>query len=69
VNTLISLLEQATGRRAERRELPLQPGDVAKTFADTSRLHAAIGWEPQTTLAEGLARFVQWYDGWRRKTT
>ncbi len=67
VNTLIALLEQATGRRAMRRELPMQPGDVARTCADTSRLRAAIGWEPVTPLADGLAQFVRWYDGWRQR--
>ncbi len=67
VNTLIALLEQATGRPALRRELPLQPGDVGRTFADPSRLRAAIGWEPQVPLADGLARFVRWYDGWRAR--
>lgn len=41
--------------------LPLQPGDVLETSADTSALETVIGFKPQTPLASGLARFVSWY--------
>ena len=61
VNELIALLEQATGRQALRNELPMQPGDVERTFADASKLRAATGYEPATPLAQGLQKFVQWY--------
>ncbi|MEO1318721.1 MAG: NAD-dependent epimerase/dehydratase family protein [Pseudomonadota bacterium] len=57
----IDLLEAACGRRAERRLLPMQPGDVEATAADTSRLEATIGFCPSTPLDEGLAAFVAWY--------
>lgn len=61
LNDFIGLLEQATGRKAIRRDLPMQPGDVERTWADVSALRAAIGFAPRTTLAEGLRRFVAWY--------
>lgn len=46
--------------------LPMQPGDVHVTFADTRRLEALYGYRPQTTLAEGLSAFADWYAGWVR---
>jgi UDP-glucuronate 4-epimerase len=65
VNTLLALLERATGCRAMRRELGLQPGDVARTFAGTAKLAAATGLSPSMPLADGLDRFVDWFRGWR----
>jgi UDP-glucuronate 4-epimerase len=39
----------------------MQPGDMPATYASIERLRAAIGFRPQTSLADGLARFVAWY--------
>ena len=64
VNELIAILERHTGREAVREELPMQPGDVEQTFADVSRLQAAVGFAPSTPLDAGVARFVEWYRGW-----
>ena len=58
---MISLIEQACGRLAERRLLPMQPGDVRDTFADISAIQRDLGFEPRTTISEGVPRFVQWY--------
>lgn len=58
---LISLIEMACGRRAERILLPLQPGDVLDTFADISAIQADLGFEPVTSIAEGIPQFVDWY--------
>ena len=60
----IAILERLLGRSARRELLPMQPGDVEATYADTSRLAAATGFAPHTPLAEGLARFVDWYRRW-----
>jgi UDP-glucuronate 4-epimerase len=57
----IALLEKHLGRKAEIRFLPMQPGDVEETYADTSALEAVIGPIPRTGLDEGLARFVAWF--------
>ncbi|HEX4886074.1 MAG TPA: NAD-dependent epimerase/dehydratase family protein [Casimicrobiaceae bacterium] len=57
----IATLERLLGRTARRELLPMQPGDVEATYADTTRLHAATGFAPHTPLATGLARFVEWY--------
>ena len=57
----IAAIEQATGRVALRNMMPMQPGDVPVTWADTSALFAATGYRPQVAMEEGVARFVAWY--------
>ncbi|MBS7788971.1 NAD-dependent epimerase/dehydratase family protein [Roseococcus sp. SDR] len=65
VGDFLAILERLTGRTALRRDLPMQPGDVERTWADVSALQAATGFSPTTPLDVGLARFVEWYRGWR----
>jgi UDP-glucuronate 4-epimerase len=57
----IEVLEQCLGRQAEKRLLPLQPGDVPDTWADVTELVADLGYQPVTSVEEGVGRFVQWY--------
>jgi UDP-glucuronate 4-epimerase len=57
----IDLLEQQLGRRVEKRLLPMQPGDVADTWADVSALRRDVGYAPGTSIEQGVARFVAWY--------
>jgi len=57
----IETLEQALGRAADKRFLPMQDGDVPATYADTRRLEAWVGFAPKTPLATGIGRFVDWY--------
>jgi UDP-glucuronate 4-epimerase len=64
VNDFIAILERLTGKTARRNELPMQPGDVQATHADASALERDTGFRPATPLAEGLAKFVEWYRGW-----
>jgi UDP-glucuronate 4-epimerase len=64
----IAALEEALGREAQRELLPLQPGDVPDTWADSSRLARATGYAPATPVREGVARFVDWYLGYRAGT-
>ena len=61
----IALLEEALGRKAEKQMLPMQPGDVPATYADTRALQAAVGFAPSTPLKEGLARFADWFKSYR----
>lgn len=61
LTTFIAMLEQLLGRSAIRDYQPMQPGDMAATYASIDRLHAAVGFRPRTPLADGLARFVAWY--------
>jgi UDP-glucuronate 4-epimerase len=58
---MIDLLEGACGRKAERRLLPMQPGDVRDTYADISAIQRDLGFAPTTAIAEGIPRFVDWY--------
>jgi UDP-glucuronate 4-epimerase len=57
----IRALEAAFGREAELQLLPMQPGDMAATMADVTRLEHATGYRPTTTVEEGVHRFVDWY--------
>ena len=57
----IAEMERLLGRKAIKRYLPLQPGDVPETYASIDRLAAATGFAPVTPLAVGLASFVAWY--------
>jgi UDP-glucuronate 4-epimerase len=58
---LIGAIEKATGREAKKNFLPLQPGDVPRTYADVDALADAVGFSPATPIEEGVRRFVQWY--------
>jgi UDP-glucuronate 4-epimerase len=59
--TYIEALEQALGIKAEKQFLPMQQGDVPATAADTSALEAWVGFKPNTSVREGVGRFVAWY--------
>ena len=61
LNHFIEVLEGLLGKKAIRNELPIQPGDVLSTSADTSDLESAIGFRPQTSIEDGLSKFVAWY--------
>jgi len=58
---LISVLEDACGRKAEVDFQPMQPGDVPATFADISAIAQDIGFAPTTGIEVGVPRFVDWY--------
>ncbi len=57
----VEAIEAAVGRKAERRYLPLQPGDVLKTWADVEDLVEVTGFRPQTSVRDGVKAFVDWY--------
>ena len=57
----ISEIEQALGVEAKKEFLPMQPGDVYQTNADTTRLEAEIGYKPVVRLHEGIGKFIEWY--------
>ncbi|HEX8191399.1 MAG TPA: SDR family NAD(P)-dependent oxidoreductase [Allosphingosinicella sp.] len=58
---MIDLIEEACGRKAERRLLPMQPGDVRDTYADISAIQRDLGFAPTTSIDVGVPRFVEWY--------
>jgi len=57
----ISVLEEKIGKKAEKIYMDMQPGDVLRTYADVSDLEEAIGFKPQTSIEDGLEKFVEWY--------
>jgi UDP-glucuronate 4-epimerase len=63
---MIDLIEEACGRKAERRLLPMQPGDVRDTYADISAIQRDLGFEPTTSIDVGVPRFVDWYREYHR---
>jgi UDP-glucuronate 4-epimerase len=58
---MIEVLEQALGKTAKKRFLPMQPGDVPATYADVQDLIDDAGFKPDTPLEEGIRKFVEWY--------
>ncbi|HEX4266659.1 MAG TPA: NAD-dependent epimerase [Steroidobacteraceae bacterium] len=57
----IEVIEECLGRKAEKRFLPLQPGDVPETFADIEDLARDVGYRPATPVEVGVRRFVDWF--------
>ncbi|WGL15997.1 NAD-dependent epimerase [Microbulbifer bruguierae] len=57
----IDALEGALGQKAQRELLPMQQGDIPDTHADTRKLQQATGYKPDTSVREGVQRFVDWY--------
>jgi UDP-glucuronate 4-epimerase len=57
----IASIEKNSGRKAEKRMMPLQPGDVQSTYADVDDLIADTGYRPKVSIDEGMAKFVEWY--------
>lgn len=57
----IEVMEDALGRKAVKNMLPMQPGDVKATWADITDLEAVTGWKPDTSIEDGVRRFVDWY--------
>ena len=60
VNDLIAELEKALGKKAVKKYLPAQPGDIERTFADVTKAVNKLGYKPNTAIQAGLAKFVQW---------
>jgi UDP-glucuronate 4-epimerase len=58
---MIDVLEQAIGRKAEIKFAPMQPGDVAETYADIAAAQQDLGFSPSTPITEGIPKFVDWF--------
>lgn len=57
----IEAIEKKLGKKAEKNLLPIQVGDVPETFADVSNLKKAIAYKPDTSVEEGVGKFIDWY--------
>jgi len=58
---MINFIEGAAGQKAEKNFMPMQPGDVYATYAETDALESDIGFKPSTSLKDGIEKFVEWY--------
>ncbi|MGM0878989.1 MAG: NAD-dependent epimerase [Bacillota bacterium] len=61
LNDFIKVLEEQIGKKAEKKLLPLQPGDVLETYADIDDLIKDISYKPRVTIEEGIQKFVNWF--------
>ena len=61
LGAFIAAIEESCGRKALKNFLPMQPGDVPLTFADVDELIDEVGFKPQTSIEDGLRKFVNWY--------
>jgi UDP-glucuronate 4-epimerase len=61
ISLFISLLENAMGKKAILNKVPMQDGDVVETWANIDNLSELIGYRPNTTIEDGVLKFVQWY--------
>jgi UDP-glucuronate 4-epimerase len=57
----ITMVEKTLGKEAKKELLPMQPGDTTRSEPDISKARQMLGYNPQTTIREGVPRFVQWY--------
>jgi UDP-glucuronate 4-epimerase len=57
----IEAIEKILDKKAKKNLLPMQPGDVSNTYADTSALERDLGYKPYTDVKDGIAKFIEWY--------
>ena len=63
----IAAIETACGHEAKKEFLPMQPGDVYQTNADTTLLQMEMGYKPRTPIEEGVRKTVEWYKGFYKE--
>lgn len=61
LNDLVHLIEESLGKKAIIKRLPMQPGDVPITAADISKAKTLLGYQPETTIEQGIRQFIEWY--------
>lgn len=61
LSSMVKTLEKIIGKKAVINQLPIPPGDVTKTYADTSKSKEVLGYNPKTDFEEGIMKFIQWY--------
>jgi UDP-glucuronate 4-epimerase len=66
--SMVELLEKLLGKRAKRRLLPMQPGEVVETWADIHTSETLLGFSPQVPFEEGLSRFIDWFRAYTETT-
>ena len=64
LSRFIEIIESELGKKATQNMLPLQPGDVPITYADTNHATFKLGYRPKTHIREGIKNFIEWYRGY-----
>ena len=59
---MVATIEKVIGKKALLNKLPMQPGDVNRTFADISKAKKMLGYDPDTKFEDGIRKFVEWYN-------
>ena len=67
IEDFVSAIETALGRKARRKYLPMQPGDVRRTYASTELLRSIVGQSQSTPIDVGVRAFVEWYTKYRER--
>lgn len=67
LNHLIEIIEKESGKKAIKNFMPMQLGDIHETYADINHSKEKLGYEPKTSLAEGMASFVRWFKEYYRQ--
>jgi len=57
----INIIEKVLSKKARMNLLPMQPGDVPRTFADIDDLMKDVSFKPATSVEDGIRRFIEWY--------
>jgi UDP-glucuronate 4-epimerase len=66
--TYVDVLEKELGITAQKNMLPMQQGDVHETFADISQTKEKLGYEPKTSVEDGVKKFVEWYRQYKSRS-
>lgn len=61
LNYFVACIEKELGKKAKKKLLPMQPGDVPATFADIKKSTKMLGFKPKVSIEEGIRNFIQWY--------
>ncbi|MDO8549148.1 MAG: GDP-mannose 4,6-dehydratase [Ignavibacteria bacterium] len=67
LNKVIDTIESITGKKAQLELLPMQPGDVERTYADISKAETVLGYIPKTSFERGVQEFVKWFTSYNKK--
>ncbi len=67
LSNFIEAIEKHVGKKAEKEMLPMQPGDVERTWADVDDLISDYGYRPNTQMKDGVKEFVKWYKQYYKK--
>ena len=62
----VELIEKTLNKKAQKKLLPIQPGDVSKTFADITESKKDLKFSPKTKISEGIPKFISWYKEYYR---